>query len=82
MLFRSADGRYSITGPATGATSTDVGKVSKGVAYGHLTFAKPAEKNTTWCVDVTVTGGSIPAVSYSAQGGLADAACAATPTVP
>ena len=65
-----ADGRYAIKG-------NDIGKVSSGVAYKSYKHVGTLvnEASTTWCVDVTVIGGTLTAVSYSAAGGLALAAC-------
>jgi prepilin-type N-terminal cleavage/methylation domain-containing protein len=65
-----------ITGPANGRyaiKTADIGKVSKGVAY--KSYKHGADPATTWCVDVTVTGGTATAMSYSAIGGLAATAC-------
>lgn len=75
-----------VTGPASTSTTVgnyaikgvNVGNASKGVGTpvlvpGTPTTTAPAE--TIWCVQVSITGGSIPAVSYSAAGGLENAAC-------
>ncbi len=63
-------GRYVIAG-------NDVGKASNGVSVPTLkpggTDLITASQN--WCVQVTVTGGTKTAVSYSAQNGLQDVAC-------
>ena len=65
--------RYLVNG-------SDVGKVSNGVSAPVLSYspAAPADANAasqTWCVQVTVAGGTITRASYSATGGLALAAC-------
>jgi prepilin-type N-terminal cleavage/methylation domain-containing protein len=69
-----------ITGPLEGRyaiKTQDVGKVSKGVNYNRLvpggTDVTTASQN--WCVEVTVTGGTKPVISYSAKNGLQDVAC-------
>ena len=72
-ILGPSGGRYSIKG-------NDVGKVSSGVAYGTYKDASTSATDvttasTTWCVDVTVTGGTLSAVSYSAENGLALTAC-------
>ncbi len=63
-------GHYAVNG-------TDAGKVSGGVSAPALS-ASPSSATlsaSNWCVQVTVTGGTLTNVSYSAANGLALAAC-------
>lgn len=56
----------------------EVGLASDGVTAAVLDPGSTdlVEASTTWCVEVQYTGGSLDgAVSYSAEGGLADEAC-------
>lgn len=84
--YVDGDPTASITAAITGSgstarytiDSTDVGKVSNGVtaptiSYG--TIPSGETRATNWCVQVTVTGGTQTAVSYSAKRGLQNAAC-------
>ena len=70
----TAGTRYLVNG-------SDVGKVSNGVSAPVLSYSPtnpPADATSasqTWCVQVTVTGGTVNTVSYSATSGLALAAC-------
>jgi type IV pilus assembly protein PilA len=67
------DGQYFVDGNA-------VGLASDGITAAVLTPGSTdvVEASTSWCVEVQYTGGSLEdeAVSYSAEGGLADTACA------
>ena len=67
-------GRYKIN-------DVDAGKNSNGVSAPTLTQGGTdvATASQNWCVQVTVTGGTKANVSYSAQNGLQDTACTATP---
>lgn len=72
-----------VTGPAVGVAGrytvagNDAGKASNGISTPVLTpggtDVNTASQN--WCVQVTVTGGSKTAISYSAKDGLKDAGC-------
>jgi type IV pilus assembly protein PilA len=70
-----AAARYTIGTPAT-----DIGKVSSGVSAPLLkypaTHAAGDTNATDWCVQVTISGGTLTNVSYSAKTGLAAVACA------
>jgi type IV pilus assembly protein PilA len=65
-------GRYVLT--PSGGVATDIGKISTNVVLGTKIFTSP----TSWCVDVTNASGSTKTYKYSAKGGLASTACAAT----
>ena len=68
------DARYFIGDAAKG----DIGKVSKGVTSPVISYEKRdsvINASQSWCVQVTITGGTHTNVSYSAKGGLKDAAC-------
>ena len=69
-----AGGRYTLGGG-------DIGKASSGMSAPLLSQpAVPAAgdtKATDWCVSLTVTGGTVAVVSYSAKAGLAEVACPA-----
>jgi prepilin-type N-terminal cleavage/methylation domain-containing protein len=63
-----------VTGPAGGrytVAGEDAGKVSNNIAFNSFTATSP----TDWCVDVTVSSGSVTNYSYSAADGLAAGAC-------
>lgn len=68
----NASGRYLVN-------SVDVGKASGGVSAPAVswpsTIPSGESQATSWCVQVTNTGGTLATVSYSAQGGLALTAC-------
>ncbi|GAB4067608.1 hypothetical protein GCM10028777_24110 [Angustibacter speluncae] len=64
-------GRYSLgTTPAQ-----DLGKVSTGVSAPTITPAAASRTSQNWCVQLTVTGGTVSTVSYSATNGLQNVAC-------
>ncbi|HUR52017.1 MAG TPA: prepilin-type N-terminal cleavage/methylation domain-containing protein [Mycobacteriales bacterium] len=62
-----AGGRYTVAG-------ADAGKVSNNVAFKSFKATAGSEA-TTWCVDVTISNGTLAAASYSAADGLALTAC-------
>jgi len=69
-VFVGASGtpaRYYVGAASPGV---DVGKVSSGVSAPVVSYGSTTERSTTWCVQVTVSGGTNTMVSYSAQGGL------------
>jgi len=71
--------------PAAGATagrytvnSVDVGRPSSGVSAPVISFpgvTSGSENGTNWCVQVTVTGGTLTNMQYSAANGLKTGAC-------
>lgn len=72
--------RYAVG--AAAASATDVGKVSNGISapvvnYPAATAVAGDTDATNWCVQVTVTGGTLTNVSYSAKNGLQLVACPA-----
>jgi type IV pilus assembly protein PilA len=69
----TTDGRYYI-----GASDTvgDIGKMSSGVSAPTIKNDTTVAAAQGWCVQVTVAGGTLTAVSYSAAGGLVLGACA------
>jgi type IV pilus assembly protein PilA len=70
----NTSGRYQVAG-------ADAGKSSNNIALGAF-YPSAGGAGTTpatsWCVDVVVTGGTQTAYKYSAAGGLASTACAAS----
>ncbi|GAB4067606.1 hypothetical protein GCM10028777_24100 [Angustibacter speluncae] len=64
-------GRYELgTTPAQ-----DLGKVSTGVSAPTITPAAASRTSQNWCVQLTVTGGTVTNVSYSATNGLQNTTC-------
>jgi type IV pilus assembly protein PilA len=65
-------GRYLVNG-------NDVGKISNGVSLPAISWpgvVSPAVGDgTNWCVQVTVTGGTLTNTSYSAANGLKTGTC-------
>ncbi len=66
----TASGRYLVNGVDTGKVSANVsGPVFNGSTAGNTA--------TSWCVQVSVANGSVPAAKYSAAAGLATGTCVA-----
>ena len=57
--------RYTVNGG-------DVGKASNGVSTPVVSWAAVPHSSSNWCVQLTVTGGTLTNVSYSALNGLPD----------
>jgi type IV pilus assembly protein PilA len=60
--------RYTVAGG-------DVGKASNGVTTPVVSWAAIPHSSSNWCVQLTVTGGTLANVSYSALNGLQLVAC-------
>jgi type IV pilus assembly protein PilA len=78
---QTADVTVGTTGTVAAGTlrytvnALDVGKASSGVSAPVVSWSAVPHSNANWCVQLTVTGGTLANVSYSAQGGLALTAC-------
>jgi type IV pilus assembly protein PilA len=75
------NGVPAVTGPAGGrytVAGADAGKVSNNIAFNSFHASTLGNNSTSWCVDVTVSNGTQTNYKYSAAGGLAQGACAAT----
>jgi type IV pilus assembly protein PilA len=78
----TADPTVAIDATAGSATlghylvnAADAGKASSGISAPALSWSSATHTSTNWCVDVTITGGTLSKVSYSATNGLALTAC-------
>ena len=64
----ATSGRYTVN-------AVDVGKPSSGISAPVISWATTTHDGTNWCVQVTVTGGTLTNTSYSAANGLKTGTC-------
>jgi prepilin-type N-terminal cleavage/methylation domain-containing protein len=70
VVLGPAGGRYSVAG-------VDAGKVSNNISLNSFNPSTAGNFSTSWCVDLTITNGTLANVKYSAANGLETGKCVA-----